>query len=269
MIQLDSYDSLDLEHPLLNDIGNINTSYLENNESVDPDQSSSMSTFVCIPSRGYEYFFSTYIPIFDILLVAVIPFFLLCFTNIGIIIYTMRNNRRMRQHRKRSHRRHQRLTIMLLSVALAFIGLTCPSVIFICVNKIIYSMHIHAGETHDSVVGVTQPSHVQLIVDLCEALWYTKHAMNFILYTLSGQDFRREFIKLFTQCFRYRPSILKNLTNQTQTTTVQTIDALPIEMPMITNANRKKLKKQINNNCDISSAISINSQAPPLTLQFD
>jgi len=266
MIPLDRFGSLNLEHPLLNDIGNINTSSLKNNELVALNKLRSMTIFMCIPSPGFEYFFSTYIPIFDILLVAVIPFFLLCFTNIGIIIYTMRNNRRMRQHRKRSHRRHQRLTIMLLSVALAFIGLTCPSVIFICVNKIIYSVNINTGEALDSLVGVTQPSHVQLIVDICEALWYTKHAMNFILYTLSGQDFRREFIKLFTQCFRYRPSILKNLTNQTQTTTLQTIDALPIEMPMITNANRKKLKKQINNNCDISSAISINSQAPPLTL---
>ncbi|UJR13746.1 hypothetical protein I4U23_000756 [Adineta vaga] len=72
------------------------------------------SFFVCVPSAGFDNFFRTYIPIFDILLVALIPFLLLCFTNIGIISFTMRSHRRLQQHRKRSHRRHQRLTIMLL-----------------------------------------------------------------------------------------------------------------------------------------------------------
>jgi hypothetical protein len=174
------------------------------------------SIFVCIPSSGYEKFFRTYIPIFDILLVAAIPFLLLCFTNIGIIIFTMRNNRRMRQHRKRSHRRHQRLTIMLLSVTLAFIGLTCPSVIFICANKIIYSGRILNDRKGSPNLG--QPAYVQLLVDVCEALWYTKHAMNFILYTLSGQDFRREFLKLFTQCCNRRSFLIGKILNKTQPT---------------------------------------------------
>jgi hypothetical protein len=177
--------------------------------------------FVCIPSTGYERFFRTYIPIFDILLVAVIPFFLLCFTNIGIIVFTMRNNQHMRQHRKRTHRRHQRLTIMLLSVTLAFIGLTCPSVIFICANKIIYSSQILPGEKGlvNKRANVGQPTYIQVSVEICEALWYTKHAMNFILYTLSGQDFRREFIKLFPQCLCRRSFVLRKLLNKTQQTT--------------------------------------------------
>jgi len=194
------------------------------NYSTDLFRYKTSSIFVCIPTTGYEQFFRTYIPIFDILLVAAIPFLLLCFTNIGIIIFTMRNNRRMHQHRKRSHRRHQRLTIMLLSVTLAFIGLTCPSVIFICVNKIIYSGRILTDrkETTNERVNVGQPSNVQLIVDVCEALWYTKHAMNFILYTLSGQDFRREFLKLFTQCCSCRSFLIRKLLNKTQTTTTTT-----------------------------------------------
>ena len=216
---------------------------------------------MCVPSRGFERFFRTYIPIFDILLVAVIPFFLLCCTNLGIIIYTMRNNRRMRQHRKRSHhRRHHRLTVMLLSVTLAFIGLTCPSVIFICVNKIIFSMHLQSDKQTVSInelVGLSQPANVQIIVDICEALWYTKHAMNFILYTLSGQDFRREFQKLFTPCFRKRPSVLKTLIHTTQTSSAPTLDASLIEIPFSSSTNsRKKAKKPLYRDCDISSAVT-------------
>ncbi len=249
---------------LLNGTININNTSSETINSDEIFQSRVISIFMCIPSKGYERFFRTYIPIFDILLVAVIPFFLLCFTNIGIIIYTMRTNRRMRQHRKRGHRRHQRLTIMLLSVTLAFIGLTCPSVIFICVNKIIYSMRIDTEDKTDNLnelVGSGQPPKVQLLIDICEALWYTKHAMNFILYTLSGQDFRREFIKLFTQCFHNRPSILKKLLNQNQTTSEQTIDTSLIEIPILSNTNhRKKSKKQINNNHDISTSLLVNTK---------
>jgi hypothetical protein len=206
-----------------------------------------VSIFVCIPSIGFEQFFRTYIPIFDILLVAAIPFLLLCFTNIGIIIFTMRNNRTMRQHRKRSHRRHQRLTIMLLSVTLAFIGLTCPSVIFICVNKIIYSGRI-TNERRDSGnerANLGQPSHVQLLVDVCEALWYTKHAMNFILYTLSGQDFRREFSKLFTQCCNHRSFLIRKLLNKTQTTAITNESTNDTQIRVINTNNKIVYRKKI------------------------
>jgi len=223
--------------------------------------------FVCMPRPGYGRFFRTYIPIFDILLVAAIPFLLLCFTNIGIIIFTMRNNRRMRKHHKRSNRAHQRLTIMLLSVTLAFIGLTCPSVIFICVNKIIYSGLIPTdlkGNSNEGAANVGQPSNVQLMVDVCEALWYTKHAMNFILYTLSGQDFRREFLKLFTQYFNHRSFFIRKLVNKTQTTT--TTAALLSESTLdtqlrVTNTHNKLflLRKPINHTHDISNSLEFKS----------
>jgi hypothetical protein len=220
------------------------------------------SIFVCIPSSGFERFFRTYIPIFDILLVAAIPFLLLCFTNVGIIIFTMRNNQRMRQHRKRSHRRHQRLTIMLLSVTLAFIGLTCPSVIFICVNKIIYSGRIPT-DRKDTSNNLGPPSHVQILVDVCEALWYTKHAMNFILYTLSGQDFRREFLKLFTQCFNHRTFFLRKLLNKTQSTTSPEDITIDTQICIINSHSKLLPRKTTSASTSISlplKSISINDE---------
>jgi hypothetical protein len=207
-----------------------------------------ISIFMCIPSSGYERFFRTYIPIFDILLVAVIPFFLLCCTNLGIIIYTMRNNRRMRQHHKRKNHRHQRLTIMLLSVTLAFIGLTCPSVIFICVNKLIYSMPTQKKERSDNLnelIGGSQPSKVQSFVDICEALWYTKHAMNFILYTLSGQDFRREFIKSFTQCCTGQSYLIRKLLNKTQATTSTNQSTVDTQVRVLNIHNERRRRTEI------------------------
>ncbi|CAF0861279.1 unnamed protein product, partial [Didymodactylos carnosus] len=171
--------------------------------------------FVCIARDDFDQFFRLYIPIFDILLVAAVPFLLLCFSNLSIIVFTMRTNRALQRRgviRKQSHRRHQRLTVMLLSVTCVFLCLTCPSVIYICVNKIMYS-----GSSTQSMM----PAAKLFTVDILESLWYTKHAINFILYTLSGSDFRREFLKLFQCCCCFnRPLQLTKLIKQEVLVTV-------------------------------------------------
>ena len=148
--------------------------------------------FVCMARVQFKNFFRLYLPIFDLLFVAMIPFLLMVFANIGIIRKTMRSN--MLCVTSRKQKRNNRLTIMLLSVILAFILLTCPSVIYICLNRL---------------NSTTSFSDTKLVVlDLLESLWYTKHALNFILYTLSGQDFRREFRKLISCSRRSTPSTL-------------------------------------------------------------
>jgi hypothetical protein len=244
-----------------NESNRSNVSNTANHPSSDQHRFKTHSIFVCIPSSDYEIFFRTYIPIFDILLVAAIPFCLLCFTNTGIIVYTMRANRRMLQHRKHSHRRHQRLTIMLLSVTLAFIGLTCPSVIFICLNKIIYSRRIinERKESSNEAANMGPPSNIQLIIDICEALWYTKHAMNFILYTLSGQDFRREFLKLFTQSRCHRFIFVRLLLNKSRMPTQSNMDT---ELSMIRSQMNSRYEKKhkratMSEAGEVSSAILI------------
>ncbi|CAF1004268.1 unnamed protein product [Rotaria sordida] len=151
--------------------------------------------FVCMARSPFKEFFRLYVPIFDLLFVAIIPFCLMTFTNIGIIRTTMQSNTLCISQRRQ--KRNNRLTIMLLSVILAFMLLTCPSVVYICLNRL----------TSSSTVSNTK----LVILDLLESLWYTKHALNFILYTLSGQDFRREFLKLLP-CYRRQPSNL--LSNQ-------------------------------------------------------
>jgi hypothetical protein len=116
------------------------------------------------------------------------------FTNIGIIRTTMHSNMLCTTSRKQ--KRNNRLTIMLLSVTLAFMLLTCPSVIYICLNR------LKPSKTYSDTK--------LLILDLLESLWYTKHALNFILYTLSGQDFRREFRKLISCSKRTTSNTLRN-----------------------------------------------------------
>jgi hypothetical protein len=150
--------------------------------------------FVCIARLEFKQFFRYYLPIFDLFFVAIIPCFLMIFTHIGILRATMRSS--MLAITTRKQKRNNRLTIMLLSVILAFLFLTCPSVIYICLNRLIPS--------------TTFSDTKLVIIDLLESLWYTKHAVNFILYTLSGQDFRREFRKLISCSKRSKSNTLRN-----------------------------------------------------------
>jgi len=153
-----------------------------------------VTRFVCIARLEFKQFFRYYLPIFDLFFVAIIPFLLMIFTNIGIIRTTLNSNMLFITTRKQ--KRNNRLTIMLLSVIVAFMLLTCPSVIYICLNRLISS---------------TTFSDTKLVIlDLLESLWYTKHALNFILYTLSGQDFRREFRKLISCSKRTKSNVLRN-----------------------------------------------------------
>lgn len=152
-----------------------------------------ITRFVCIARAPFKDFFHLYVPIFDLLFVAIIPFCLMTFTNIGIICTTIRSNRLHMTSKKQ--KRNNRVTIMLLTVIIAFMLLTCPSVIYICLNRL--------------KTTITMSNAKLLILDVFESLWYTKHALNFILYTLSGQDFRREFMKLIG-CYRRKPSHSSN-----------------------------------------------------------
>ncbi|UJR13729.1 hypothetical protein I4U23_000739 [Adineta vaga] len=158
----------------------LRTSNHQKSRNLSNDTQNFINRFVCMARTESKHFFRFYQPIIDLLLVAIIPFFLLIFANIGIIRTTVRTN--ILRKTSRRQKRNNRLTIMLLSVILSFILLTCPSVIYICVNRLQSSLRF---------------SDTKLVVlDLFEALWYTKHTLNFLLYTLSGQDFRREFRKL-------------------------------------------------------------------------
>ena len=196
-------------------------------------------------SLPYKYFFRLYVPIFDLFFVAIIPFSLMMFTNIGIIRTTMHSN--MLYTTSRKQRRNNRLTIMLLSVTLAFMLLTCPSVVYICLNRLTSPKTYSDGKL--------------LLLDLLEALWYTKHALNFILYTLSGQDFRREFIKLI-RCSRRKSSMTGNslASNQPNGFTSgpsMTMDRAPIAKRQALERERQRVTDEIN---DLSPMIV--SQTP-------
>ena len=164
-------------------------------------------------------------------------------------------------------------------MTLAFIGLTCPSVIFhLCEIKLFTPCtfkqkqdKVNTDRSGLAGLSVNHPM-FNLIVDVCEALWYTKHAMNFILYTLSGQDFRREFLKLFTQCCHHqRATIFAKLISRTTTSSLQQgPDSSLNERSTILPVNSKRKGKKLSaNNQELSSVVLINPKLPSLINQSD
>ncbi|KAI0220141.1 hypothetical protein LSAT2_028332 [Lamellibrachia satsuma] len=81
----------------------------------------------------------------------------------------------------------QQITTMLLSVTFAFIILTGP----IAVTLILEKFWDPPTEAHGSAIW-------RLWRTIVSNLMYTNHAINFLLYSLSGQKFRRELRRLLT-----------------------------------------------------------------------
>ncbi|KAI0217434.1 hypothetical protein LSAT2_030761, partial [Lamellibrachia satsuma] len=81
----------------------------------------------------------------------------------------------------------QQITTMLLSVTFAFIILTGP----VAVTLILEKFWDPPTEAHGSAIW-------RLWRTIVSNLLYTNHAINFLLYSLSGQKFRRELRRLLT-----------------------------------------------------------------------
>ena len=152
----------------------------------------------CAYLEEHTHFHDKVWPWIDATLYSFTPFALLFIFNILIIC----DNRRQLKRRSTLHVRrkegkynsgfHARLSAMLVTVSIVFLLLSAPTVILISIRD----------EYFDFTKGV--PDFQNLAV---YALWqrstsfclYLNHSINFLLYCVSGQRFRRELINLL-QC---------------------------------------------------------------------
>ena len=86
-------------------------------------------------------------------------------------------------------RTEQQITVMLLVVTFAFIALTTP----IAVTLILEKTWTPPKDAHGSAIW-------RLWRTVVSNLMYTNHAINFLLYSLSSQKFRREVVRLLPCC---------------------------------------------------------------------
>ncbi|CAG2221375.1 unnamed protein product [Mytilus edulis] len=93
-----------------------------------------------------------------------------------------------------SHNRssiNHRMTAMLLSVTFTFIIMTAPKTILFCIRNEVFMFLKYNTYDFQEIALYTL---ITRIADLC---MYTNHAINFFLYCVSGQRFRKEMKQLF------------------------------------------------------------------------
>ena len=156
----------------------------------------------CNPLPEYRYFNDKVFPWIDATLYSFLPFVLLLLFNI-IIIYDNRKasfrqvglqattGQRLSLAQIRFNRR---LTAMLLSVSLAFLVTTAPKAVIIIIEP--YTFVFFDGPSIDfqTIAKYT------LTKAVMNFLTFGTHAINFLLYCISGQRFRRELRRICVNC---------------------------------------------------------------------
>ena len=166
---------------------------------VDPTTGATSCLFSHSPTLDIPHaFFRRYIwPWIDASVYSFFPLVMLLVFN-PLIIVTVRRSATERNHlsvtRSRARTRHavteQQLTTMLLFVTFAFIILTGPMAVTLILEKL-----------WDPPTAAHGAAIWKLWRTIVSNLMYTNHAINFILYSLSGQHFRRE-LRRTLQCGR-------------------------------------------------------------------
>ncbi|UJR29524.1 hypothetical protein I4U23_010741 [Adineta vaga] len=144
-------------------------------------------------SLTYQQLFAAYDSYFDVIKTNVIPFiimsicnliiiFRVCRSNSSINLSNGRNNCRTTKS-KRKYEKDRQLTLMLLGSAIAFLVLTLPTEI----NDIIRS---NSGE---KLVNEKK----YLLSAILLSLAHLNYAIHFYIYTLTGEVFRQQLIKLW------------------------------------------------------------------------
>ncbi|XP_076444961.1 neuropeptides B/W receptor type 2-like [Babylonia areolata] len=82
------------------------------------------------------------------------------------------------------------VTVMLLLVTCTFLLLATPVAVIQVVERYAW---VRTTLYEQAVFHLTRT--------ICNNLYYTNHAINFLLYCLSGNRFRQEFVRLFLPCF--------------------------------------------------------------------
>ncbi|CAF1434227.1 unnamed protein product [Rotaria sordida] len=144
-------------------------------------------------SSNYEKLFSAYDSYVDVIKTNVIPFIIMSFCNIIIIIRVCRskssiylNKTKSNSNRNKSKRKSEKdrqLTFMLLGSSIAFLVLTLPTEI----NDIIRS------NSNDKIVNEKN----YLLSAILLSLAHLNYAIHFYIYTLTGEVFRQQLIKLW------------------------------------------------------------------------
>lgn len=149
----------------------------------------------CIYLEGFEYFHVNVWPWIDAAVYSFLPFILLLVFNILIIVIHRRSMKlrkttlNINKPRTRSQSSNQgtqlRLSAMLFTVTFTFLLLSAPNVILICIRNTYFDFSMQVDDFRNIAV-------YRLVATLTMFCLYLNHAVNFLLYCISGRMFRKE-----------------------------------------------------------------------------
>lgn len=153
----------------------------------------------CVPREAYEEFHDKVMPWLDAAIYSFVPFAVLLTFNILIIYDNRRATMRRRSMRSQNHRNrtdsrqqfHQRLTAMLLSVSFSFLVCTSPKVIFMSIREYAFQFIVDGRVNYQGYASYLMASRIS------DFFLYLNHSINFFLYSIHGQRFRRELRRMF------------------------------------------------------------------------
>ena len=157
-------------------------------------------TYKCTYLDKHEFYVNNVFPWMDLMLLVVIPFLIMLISNIFIIrtvCKTTRIRRTMSQNNGRGGRRTTNsMTAMMLTTSFAFLFLMFPLAISLTfINDIVPE-------------GQEEPlteAKIDVAWAVVSVLAYTNNAINFLLYCISGELFRRTLLSYC--CKKYRDPI--------------------------------------------------------------
>ncbi|XP_045156698.1 probable G-protein coupled receptor 139 [Mercenaria mercenaria] len=148
----------------------------------------------CAMLQNNRFLYEEVLPWVHLTLYSFVPFVSLLVFNVLIIISLIKHRQiissQMTRADKRTRYNHRRLAITLLCISFVWIITTTPSAL--------YTVLPLKGDT------VTKAANFFLIKVICYIFMYINHSINFFLYCITGQAFRREFMKIVCRTCRKR-----------------------------------------------------------------
>ncbi|CAD5125353.1 unnamed protein product [Dimorphilus gyrociliatus] len=148
---------------------------------------------ICEPKKSFRYHLNFFV-LFDSIITFFLPFFVILVANFRICVriwMTMRRRDEMTTI-PASQRQELRITVLLVFVSVTFFVLNAPAHAF----KLAAVVHT-VRDTHSAYGPLTIN-----LQSLSNLLYYTSHAVNFLLYSIGGNTFRQALLNYGRRLFQ-------------------------------------------------------------------
>ena len=172
---------------------------------------------------SFDYFIVEVFPWLRLVTYSIIPFCIVLILNVIIISKLIKERPEVQQtdgnifNTQRMMIQQRKLTVMLLSVSFVWLGLSSPFTIW----RLVYPGIATKDQHHRARVFLART--------ICFNIMWLNHAVNFLLYCLTGKKFRRELMALFSAIAGRQRAVRRHSTRTIRTWMRKTSSGLLME----------------------------------------